>query len=200
MSDTTPGAPVNLPETETRPSDDTTGGIRTRRTELAQRRVPRGLTRGANALAPVISIDRLYDAPAGSESQMVRALELLAETIQLLDQARLEIEGDAITSERLVQRVQTLLDHLFSYRRIGDGFGLVVNSFHFAFINLQGKPLTSEQLNTVWRVLKELRTRPALSFDQGLQYVTELEEKGFEVDPSVLGELLESTGDDKSVR
>jgi hypothetical protein len=148
----------------------------------------------------VINIDRLYEAPAGTESQMVRALGLLAECVDLLDQARLEANSDAISSDRLVQRVQSLLDQLFSCRNIGDGFGLIVNSLHFAFLNLQGIPLTSKQLNGVWRCLKELRTRPALTFDHGLQYVTELEEAGLEIDPSFLGEILESPSDDESVR
>jgi hypothetical protein len=200
MSDTTVRAPSKPTETEIRPSADTVGAIPTRRTEFGRARRGPSDTSGANALAPVINIDRLYEAPAGTESQMVRALGLLAECVDLLDQARLEANSDAISSDRLVQRVQILLDQLFSCRSIGDGFGLVVNSLHFAFVNLQGIPLSSKQLNSVWRCLKELRTHPALTFDQGLQYVAELEEAGLDIDPSFLDEILEPPTDDESIR
>ncbi len=200
MSDTTVGAPGKPPELGTVSSVDTAGAIPIRRTELRQVAGRAYDTVGTNALAPMINIDRLYEAPAGTGSQMVRALELLAESATLLDQARLEANLNAIGADRLVQRVQSLLDQLFLCRGIGDGFGLIVNSLHFAFINLQGMPLTPTQLNSAWRCLKQLRARPALAFDQGLHYVAELEDAGFEVDPSFLADILESPSNDESVR
>lgn len=146
-------------------------------------------TRGANALAPAIDIDRLYEAPAGTTSQMVRALELLKQAIQFLADA--QKSKTTLEADRLVQRVQSLLPKLFSCRSIGDGFGVIVNALDFAFVNLRGTPLTARQLNAVWRVLRELRHHPAMTLEQGIQRVEEFEEEDLEVDPPQLAELLE---------
>ena len=59
--------------------------------------------------------------------------------------------------------------------------------------------MNSKQVDVVWRVLRNLRNAPALSFDQGIQAVEELEESGLEVDPPELELLLgdsESSDDD----
>jgi hypothetical protein len=145
-------------------------------------------TVGATALAP-IDIDRLYEAPPGSASQMVRALELLKQAIDLLSESRKS--DNPMDSDRLVQGVQLTLPKLFACRSIGDGFGVIINSLHFAFANLHGAPLTSEQLNVMWRILRELRNRPVMPLEQGIQHAEELENCGLNVDPPDLGDLLE---------
>jgi hypothetical protein len=145
-------------------------------------------TRGANALAPAIDIDRLYEAPDAS-SQMVRALELLKQASDNLAEA--QKADNPMDADRFVQRVQLALPKLFAYRSIGDGFGVVINSLHVAFANLHGTPLNAEQRSVVWRVLRELRVRPAMSLEQGIERVEALEERGLEVDPPSLGDLLE---------
>ena len=148
-----------------------------------------GATVGATALAPVIDIERLWEAAPGSTSQMVRALELLKQAIDYLSEAN--TSENPMDSDRYMQRVQLTLPKLFACRSIGDGFGVIINSLHFAFANRQGTPLTSDQLNVMWRTLRELRTRPAMSLEQGTQHVEELENCGLEVDPSDLGDFLE---------
>jgi len=150
--------------------------------------VARRKTRGAG-VAP-IEIDQLYPATEGAHPELLKALGLLADAIALLDQARVAALNNALDADRLVQRVQVLLPTLFTCRRLGDGYGLVINSLHFAFINLRGKPLSKEQINAVWRVLKELRNRPFLTFEQALNCVSEFEEVRLEVDPTVLSELV----------
>jgi hypothetical protein len=148
-------------------------------------------TRGANVLAPVIDIDRFYDAVPGTNSQLIRALSLLREVLGFLDQAKKS--GDPMESDELVQRAQLVLPRLFECRGIGDGFGLIINSLYIAFANLRGKPLNAEQLDVIWRVLRELRSRPALSFEQGLTRVEDLEGAGLEVDPPELARELENS-------
>lgn len=149
-------------------------------------------TQGALALAPVIDIERLYETVPGASSQMLRALELLKEVIDLLGMAKKS--DNPIEADTFTQRAQLALPKLFSCRSIGDGFGVVVNSIHFAFQNLRGMPLTPEQLDVMWRALRELRLRPALSVEQGIQSVEELEERGLEIDPADLGGLLDEFG------
>jgi len=144
---------------------------------------------GATALAPVIEIDRLYEAVPGTTSHLIRALELLKQASENLA-AALKCE-DIIEADRFVQRVQQALPKLFACRSIGDGFGAIINALHFAFTNLHGTPLTTDQLNTMLRVLRELRARPVMSLEQGVQRIEELEERGLHVDPPEIGELLE---------
>jgi hypothetical protein len=146
-------------------------------------------TVGATALAPVIDIERLYETLPGSTSQIVRALELLKQAIDFLSEARKS--ENPMDSDRYVQRAQLALPKLFACRSIGDGFGVIINSLYFAFTNLHGTPLTSDQLNVVWRILRELRTRPVMSLEQGIQHAEELENCGLEVNPPDLGDLLE---------
>jgi hypothetical protein len=146
-------------------------------------------TRGTTALAQVIDIDRLYDAVPGTSSLMVSALELLKEASNNLSAAQ---KSDlAMEADRFAQRVQMALPKLFACRAIGDGFGVIINSIHFAFANLHGTPLTPSQLNVVWRVLRELRARPAMGVEEGIRQVEELEAQGLEVDPPDLADLLE---------
>jgi hypothetical protein len=147
-------------------------------------------TAGATALAPVIEIDRLYEAVPGSTSRIVRALELLKQAIDLLSEAKQS--ENPMDADLFVQRVQLALPNLFVYRSIGDGFGVIINSLYFALTNLHGTPVTSDQLTVMWRLLRELRARPIMSLEQGIQRVEELEKCGLEVDPPDLGDLLES--------
>jgi len=146
-------------------------------------------TRGPHAFARVIDIDRLYEAVPGTSSQIVRALELLKQVSDFLVEA--QKSDNAMDADRFVQRVQLALPRLFAYRSTGDGFGVIINSLHFAFSNLHGTPLTPDQLNVIWRVLRELRARPAMSLEQAIQRVEELEECGLEVDPPNIGDVLE---------
>jgi len=47
----------------------------------------------------------------------------------------------------------------------------------------------------MWRVLKELRTRPYLSFTEALDSVMELEETELEVDAPGLADILQDSED-----
>ncbi len=141
------------------------------------------------ATAKVINIEALWDAPADNPSQVLRAIDLLKQTADLLERA-LKVT-DAIEADRLVQQVQATLPKLFSYRSVGDGFGLIINSVHYAFVNLKGTPLSQPQMRVMWRVLRELRLRPAMSADQGIERVTEMEETGLAVDPPGIGDFVE---------
>jgi len=154
----------------------------------------RGQTAQAAAL---IEIDQLYPATETGRPDVFKALQLLADGISALERARVAARNnDPITADRFVLRFQLMLPGLFSCRKVGDGYALIVNSLHFAFINQHGMPLTPDQMTAVWRILRELRTRPFLSFDQGLVYVTELDSHGLQVDPQILSELVTDPSDE----
>lgn len=148
-------------------------------------------TQGANALVMRIDTARLYDAPIGDTSNIVRALELLKELSDHFSAARKA--EDSIDADRFLQHAQALLPRLFSLRSIGGGFGLIVNSLYIAFTNLHGIPMTPKQIDAGWRLVRELKTYPAISLERGIDLVEELEESGLEVDPPELAALLEDT-------
>jgi len=140
----------------------------------------------------MIDIDTLYPADKEYVSDIVDALALLGEAVGLLDKARVSARNkEAITADRYWQRFQMLLPKLFRHRKIGDGYGVVINSLHFASINQHGTPLSFEQITTVWRVVKELRNAPVPHFEQGLKYVQELEDCRLQVYPATISELIE---------
>jgi hypothetical protein len=193
MSDTGTGAsPAKVGADETVGLPDGTGAPAISNTELTRSpgRVIPFLTQGATALAP-IDIDRLYDAAPGASSQIVRVLDLLKQASDLLETARKS--DNPLDADRCVQRVQLLLPKLFAYRGLGDGYGVIINSLHFGLANLQGTPLTSDQRNAVWRILRELRNKPAMTLEQGVQRVEEFEACGLGVDPPDVGVLLEES-------
>ncbi len=150
---------------------------------------------GSQALT--IEIDKLYPATEGSASDLIRALGLLADAIELLEKARAAArDKEIVTSDRYTQRFKALLPDLFGCRRVGDGYGVIINSLHFALVNQHGEPLSFEHLTTAWRVLKGLRNRPFVSFDEAMESVGELEASNLKVDPVVLPELVGDSEDE----
>jgi hypothetical protein len=146
-------------------------------------------------LASVIPTDVLWETVPGTRSQVVRALELLKEACDNLTQAR--AHQNALDADRFVQRVQSALPKLFACREISDGYGLTINSLHFAFLNLNGIPLTRDQLDVVWRITRELKRKPIISIEQGIQLAETLEEAGLQVDPPDLAELVGEFSDNE---
>ena len=148
------------------------------------------------ALAP-IPIDALYPPTEGTPSDIATALLLLGGAISLLENARSAgQQGDWILADRCTQRLQAALPDLFKPRKIGDGYGLVINAIHIAFLNKRGKPLNMDQLTTIWRVLKELRRAPFTQFEAALDCVEELEGCGLEVDPRNITDLVPDADDE----
>jgi hypothetical protein len=138
-----------------------------------------------------IEIDKLYPADKDNVSDVIAALPLLADAIVLLEKARTAIRTEPTTADRYWQRFQMLLPNLFKHRKIGDGYGVVINALHFTCINLHGAPLSFEQLTTVWRIVKELRSAPFTPFEQALKYVQELEDCHLQVYPATISDLIE---------
>jgi hypothetical protein len=197
MSQTGVNEPIIRRSEQTARIDDT-GGIGFRRTEPIDSRLRESVrdTLGANALAPVIDIDRFYEAPAGQTGHVIKAIELLAESARLLEIARSMVAVNPIEADRSLQRFRLLLPELFSCRIIGDGFALIISTLEFAFGNLQERLPTADQISVMWRTLRELRSRPVLPFDQALLCVADFETHGLEVDPPILSSLLDQPEDE----
>ena len=141
--------------------------------------------------APVISIDSLYPAEEAVRQEVFRALGLLARAIDHLGAARAaDQRSDVMGGDREVQTAQSLLPELFECRAIGEGFANVINTLQITFVQRRGVPLTRDQILTIWRVLRELRSHLFLTFDDSLLLVAELENSGLEIYPATLADLL----------
>jgi hypothetical protein len=138
---------------------------------------------------PIIGIDKLYPATPESVSDLLRAIGLLADAVEYLNRARSCVEGAPMKADQEINHLRLLLPKLFSCRQIGDGFASVINSVHFAFINLRGSVLSTPQINAIWRILRELRSKPFLSFHESLESVEQLQEVGLNIYPEVLAGL-----------
>src|SRR5258708_19354971 len=93
------------------------------------------------ASSKIISIDRLYDH-SESSSELARALDLLSETKRILEESKANlVNQNLVESDRCIMQFQALLPDLFSCRRLGDGFGNVVNSIMISLVNKRGIPL-----------------------------------------------------------
>jgi hypothetical protein len=183
-----PAARPSLPVRET--------GVALRGTTQPGVGLPMGLS-ARTAAQSSIPIDVLYPATKESAPDVLIALGLLADAIAILEDARMASKAkDLVMADRYVQRFQAALPGLFAPRGIGDGYGVIINSLHFAFINQRGKPLSFDQLTTVWRVLRELRNGPFVQFEQALEYVGELETSGLQIDPGPISELLDDADDE----
>ena len=148
--------------------------------------------KGAAALAPIIDIDHLYPASSETRPDLLKALRLMADAVSALESARAACaRNNEIDADRYVQRLQMMLEDLFSCRKLGDGYANTINSIHFSLINQHGKPLTARQISAVWRTLKELRAHPFMGFEDSLQLVDGLSDTELEVTPSFIGELLQ---------
>ena len=124
-----------------------------------------------------IEIDKLYPSEPNSKILVIAALGLLADAISYVEKARVDARAQRlIDADRHTQRFEALLIPLFAQRAIGDGFASAINSLHFAMVNQHGHPLNFDQLTTVWRVLRELRNTPFISFDKSIEWVSEIEE------------------------
>src|ERR1700722_14145406 len=118
------------------PSTSGTGGYGSSGTKDATAvRVAMPVVRGSTV---VIEIDKLYPADKSNVLDVIAALPLLADAIGLLEKARTAMRTDPTTSDQYWQRFQVLLPNLFKHRKIGDGYGVVINALHFACINLHG--------------------------------------------------------------
>jgi hypothetical protein len=150
---------------------------------------------GLTATEP-IDIGQLYAAPEAARPDFLKLQTLLADAISFVSAAKdAYAAGQLVDADTSIVKFQMMLDDLFGCRTVGDGYGTIVNSLLFAFINQAGKPLSEIQILTLWRVLRQLKSRPFLNLEAALEQIDELTTASFLVDPPVLGEMLPISND-----
>ena len=113
------------------------------------------------------------------------AFTLLDEGLKhISDAIEMEMEGDLISSDDAIHRLQALLPELFCCRSISDGFGSIVNAIYHSISNMHGSPLDASQLQAIKRALSRISTEPFLEFGEAVDEIMAIEDVGFEVEPS----------------
>lgn len=130
-----------------------------------------------------LSIDELYPGAGDTDGSLSRAKRALRVCIEHCRKAQQHLdEGDGLKSDNEMVHVQNRLPDLFTYRDLGDGFGMVVDALLTSFENQDDMPCTLQQIKTVRRVLSDLRDRPFMSSGKAVDLTLQLEEAGLDTD------------------
>jgi hypothetical protein len=139
-----------------------------------------------------LSIDELYPGADETDGNLSRAKRVLRKCIEHCREAqRFAEEGDQIKSDNEMVLVQNRLPDLFTYRDLGDGFGMVVDALLTSFENQDDMPCTLQQIKTVRRVLSDLRDRPYMSSGKAVDLTLQLEDAEFDTDHGAMAPFSE---------
>ncbi len=130
----------------------------------------------------------IYPEPSDKLLQVVTSL---SEAILACNEAiQAEETADRFRADDCMLKVQAISMELFEFRGIGEGFGVVVTSLMFTFINKQGLPFSKDEMHAILRTLRALRSAPFCSLEKGVSITEILELAGLVVDPIPLTDLL----------
>ena len=139
-----------------------------------------------------INTQDLYPASQELQPELARAFTLLDEATKKLDNSILAInDNDEITSDDCIQQLRMLLPELFCCRTLGDGFASVINAVHYSIENQEDKFFNHSELSVLKFALNRIKTEPFISFDEAVDEVILLEDKGFIVTPTKLEVLTD---------
>jgi len=136
------------------------------------------------------SIDDLF-ADLESTHRLKRALDLLGESIKLIESSLALDDADPIACDDQMQLFYSLLPELFCCRSVGDGFGSIVNAVQQAAANQQGVPMDRKQMEALLSVLRSLRQGPFILHRDAVDMIMRLEDAGLMVDPPALSEIAD---------
>jgi len=143
-----------------------------------------------------LSIDELYPGTDDTDGSLSRAKRVLRTCIEHCREAQQYLEeGDGLKSDNEMVHVQNRLPDLFTYRDLGDGFGMVVDALLTAFENLDDMPCDLQQIKAVRRVLSDLRDRPFMSSGKAVDLTLQLEEAGLDTDHEAMAPFSDWLGE-----
>lgn len=141
-------------------------------------------TRVSLGSGPQVEIEDLYPGLEAGSHELIQALRLLlAANTHVQEASNLLQEGDPIGADLAIQRLHRIFAELFNCRRLGDGFGALINALFCSLENLNGAPLNLEQVHAISRILNLIRREPYIGFAAATEQVDMLEEAGLSIDP-----------------
>ena len=143
--------------------------------------------------SPRLSQSDLYPARHAFSPEHIAALRLLRLAKGYSQRAIVALnDGDEIAADSETQKVQVLLPELFCCRKLGDGFGTLINALISAFESLAGDPMALVQLRAVNHVFALLLDKPFLTTDDADQELEKLEAVDLNPYPAELVDFLSS--------
>jgi hypothetical protein len=140
-------------------------------------------------------IDDLYFEPEFTSTELQTALRLLGHAIKHCDRA-IEYSHRSLTMEvdSEIHHIQVLLPEVFCCRRLGDGFGAIVDSVQNALRQNRGLTLAGSKLRALHSILTVARNKPFIKFEEAVEVIIEFESNEFIVEPpgfDLFAELLD---------
>jgi hypothetical protein len=128
----------------------------------------------------------LYPNP-DDNSVLSRALSLLKESVQILDDAEGFVQvNELMSADDAIQRFTALLPELFMCRSLGDSFATVVLALFYGIRNLKGMPASGSQITEIRLAIRQLLMEPFLVYEEAIRLTSKLELTGMSIDPPAL--------------
>lgn len=99
--------------------------------------------------------------------------------------------GKLRKSDEYIMEFKSFLPELFCCRTISESFGAIISAIATALTNMNGCPLSEDQLYALYALITSLLREPAMSFEKAVEYVSDFEDADFEVESDGLHELLQ---------
>jgi hypothetical protein len=109
-------------------------------------------------------------------------LEIASDHLQ--DAISAHENGDLVGADLSVLRLNGVLAGLFLSRGLGDGFGALVNALLSSLENLNGLPMSLDQIRACKRVIGVLRGEPYIDFSSATTQMDILEDVGLSIEPA----------------
>jgi hypothetical protein len=124
----------------------------------------------------LLPIEKIY--PDKIPGEIGTVVELLTKSSSLLNEAIINFDESLVNSDECVQQFLFLLPDLFYFRKIGEGFGIIISSLLIALTNRGGIPLEKKQLILVNKIIGKLKNEPFFGTLEAVQYCDEMEDNG----------------------
>ena len=134
----------------------------------------------------------IYRTPEALDPTFVRARALIAEALELFEQAlEYHREEDTLAADDLVTRAGMIFPELFCCRALGDGFSDIAGALILGFRNSRGIPLTDGEIIGFKIALQALEQEPFLSRRAADEVLERAEEYGLESFPEEFDEIAD---------
>lgn len=132
-----------------------------------------------------IPTEDLYPLSSELNKELATASQLLEEGSEILNEAyNLIIQDEVFKSDDAIIRFQAILPELFCCRKIGDGFGVIINAIFHSLKNIDGSPINKEQIKAIRDLIIRLSSELYIDFDEAIEGIISLEDAGLELEPA----------------
>lgn len=143
------------------------------------------------SLGTLARTEDLYPARGVTSHAFSRAVDLLRQSIEIVDCAIKESEAGRVTAiDYEVDKLRALMPELFCCRTLGDGFGSIVVSIAAA-LRSPVELVSEMQLRAIRDALHLIKERPALRVERAAEEVSKLQDAGLNTTGPVFSRIAD---------